>query len=59
MDIVGLLPKTIRGNMYIVVATEYLIKWPEAQAIPNAKASLVISFFYEDIIVTMDASKKF
>ena len=50
MDIVGPLPKTIRGNMYIVVATEYLTKWPEAQAIPNAKASLVILFFYEDII---------
>ena len=50
MDIVGPLLKTIRGNMYIVVATEYLTKWPEAQAIPNAKASLVILFFYEDII---------
>ena len=50
MDIVGPLPKTIRGNMYIVVATEYLTKWPEARAIPNAKASSVISFFYEDII---------
>ena len=36
--------------MYIVVATEYLTKWPEARAIPNAKASSVISFFYEDII---------
>ena len=50
MDIVGPLPKTSRGNMYIVVATEYLTKWPEARAIPNAKASSVISFFYEDII---------
>ena len=50
MDIVGPLPKTIRGNMYIVIATEYLTKWPEAQAIPNAKVSLIISFFYEDII---------
>ncbi|GET04035.1 uncharacterized protein LOC109147323 [Rhizophagus clarus] len=39
MDIVGPLPKTKNGNMYIVVATEYLIKWPEARAISNAKAS--------------------
>jgi hypothetical protein len=50
MDIVGPLPKTKNGNMYIVVATEYLTKWPEACAIPNAKASSVVSFFYEDII---------
>ncbi|GES74949.1 DDE-type integrase/transposase/recombinase [Rhizophagus clarus] len=50
MDIVGPLPKTKNGNMYIVVATAYLTKWPEARAIPNAKASSVVSFFYEDII---------
>ena len=50
MDIVGPLPKTTRGNTHIVVATEYLTKWPEARAIPNAKASSVVSFFYEDII---------
>jgi hypothetical protein len=50
MDIVGPLPMTKRGNKYIVVATEYLTKWPEARAIPDAKASSVVSFFYEDII---------
>ena len=50
MDIVGPLPKTKNGNSYIVVATEYLTKWPEARAIPDAKASSVVSFFYEDII---------
>jgi transcription initiation factor IIE alpha subunit len=50
MDIVGPLPKTKKGNKYIVVATEYLTKWPEARAIPDAKAKSVVSFFYEDII---------
>ncbi len=50
MDIVGPLPVTLRGNKYIVVATEYLTKWPEARAIPDAKAASVVSFFYEDII---------
>src|SRR5438045_4708821 len=54
MDIVGLLPKTDRGNMYIVVATEYLTKWPEARALQNAKASSVVSFFYEDVICCQD-----
>jgi|SRR6266498_2163686 len=51
MDIVGPLPKTRQGNQYIVIATEYLTKWPEAQAIPDAKASSVVSFFYEEIIM--------
>lgn len=50
MDIVGPLPKTKNGNMYIVVATEYLTKWPEVRAIPNAKAASVVTFFYEDVI---------
>ncbi|GES83881.1 KRAB-A domain-containing protein [Rhizophagus clarus] len=50
MDIVGPLPQTKDGNKYIVVATEYLTKWPEARAIPDAKATSVVSFFYEDII---------
>ena len=50
MDIVGPLPVTRNGNKYIVVATEYLTKWPEARALPDAKAASVVSFFYEDII---------
>ena len=50
MDIVGPLPKTKKGNTYIVVATDYLTKWPEARAIPDQKAATVSTFFYEDII---------
>ncbi|GBB91669.1 hypothetical protein RclHR1_19010003 [Rhizophagus clarus] len=50
MDIIGPLPTTLQGNKYIVVATEYLNKWPEARALSNAKATSVVSFFYEDII---------
>ena len=50
MDIVGPLPVTRQENRYIVVATKYLTKWPEACAIPDAKAASVVSFFYEDII---------
>ncbi|CAG8818317.1 15131_t:CDS:2, partial [Racocetra fulgida] len=38
------------GNKYIVVATKYLTKWPEARAIPDASASSVASFIIEDII---------
>ena len=50
IDIVGPLPTIKKGNQYIVVATEYLTKWPEARALPDAKAASVATFFYEDII---------
>ena len=50
IDIVGPLPTTERGNKYIVVATDYLTKWPETRALTNAKAASVVPFFYEDII---------
>jgi hypothetical protein len=50
IDIVGPLPKTKNSNSYIVVAMDYLTKWPEARAIPDQTAKTVASFFYEDII---------
>jgi hypothetical protein len=50
IDIVGPLPKTARKNRYIVVAMDYLTKWPEARAIPDMTAKSVASFFYEDIV---------
>jgi hypothetical protein len=50
IDIVGPLPKTKRENKYIVVATDYLTKWPEAKAIPEATALQVANFIYDEII---------
>jgi Integrase zinc binding domain/Integrase core domain len=50
IDIVGPLPLTDNGNKYIVVATDYMTKWPEARAIPQATAKQVASFIFEDII---------
>jgi hypothetical protein len=50
IDIVGPLPKTSQGHVHIVVAVDYLTKWPEARAIPDATAESVAKFFYEDII---------
>lgn len=50
IDIVGPLPETPRKNKYIVVATEYLTKWPEARALDKANAENVAEFIYEDII---------
>src|SRR5947207_8776384 len=50
IDIVGPLPRTVRNKKYIVVAIDYLTKWPEAKAISEATAEKVSEFIYEQII---------
>ncbi|CAG8611019.1 11566_t:CDS:2 [Cetraspora pellucida] len=50
IDIVGPLPVTPGGKKYIVVATEYLTKWPEARALERADAESVATFIFEDVI---------
>ena len=50
IDLVGPLPITPRGNRYIVVATDYLTKWPEVKAIPEASANAVAKFLFENIV---------
>ena len=50
IDIVGLLPRTMHGNWYIVVAIDYLTKWTEAWAIQLADTLMIAPFIYEDII---------
>jgi len=44
------LPLTNNGNKYIIVATDYLTKWPEASATSAADANTVVEFIYENII---------
>jgi len=50
IDLVGPLPLTKQGNRYLVVATEYVTKWPEVKAIPAKTALEVATFLYHDII---------
>src|SRR5436190_15029925 len=50
IDIKGPLPLTTKRNRYLVVAMDYFTKWPEAKAIPNAKAETVAQFIFEEII---------
>ncbi|GET66802.1 DDE-type integrase/transposase/recombinase [Rhizophagus irregularis DAOM 181602=DAOM 197198] len=50
IDIVGPLPRSKKGNRYIVVAIDYLTKWPEAKALSEATAENVATFIYENII---------
>ena len=41
MDIVGPLPKTRRGNKYILVISDYFTRWAEAIGLPNQEATTV------------------
>lgn len=50
IDFVGPLPKTKDGNRYIIVAMDYLTKWPEAKPVQEATAAETVKFVYEDII---------
>ena len=50
IDIVGPLPETHRKNKYIIVAIEYLTKWPEAKLVKKATSFEVAKFLYEEII---------
>jgi Integrase zinc binding domain/Integrase core domain len=50
IDFVGPLPVTAQGNRYIIVAMDYLTKWPEARPVPQATAEMTASFIYEEII---------
>ncbi|CAG8614942.1 14065_t:CDS:2, partial [Cetraspora pellucida] len=50
IDIVGPLPLTRNGNRYLVVAIEYLTKWPEVRVLPDCMAESVATFVLEDIV---------
>jgi hypothetical protein len=50
IDFVGPLPRTKKGNRYILVAMDYLMKWPEAKAMKETNAENTVEFIYKEII---------
>ena len=40
----GPLPVTESGNRHLVIAMDYFSKWPEAYALPNQEATMVVKF---------------
>ena len=58
VDLVGPLPKSKAGNKYIVVAMDYLSKWPEAHAIPDKTSKTVANFFLKDVIARHGCPKE-
>ena len=57
IDLVGPLPITKQNNRYIIVATDYLTRWPEACAVPDVRANTLAQFIFEEIICRHEISK--
>lgn len=49
IDLIGPLPRTARGNKYIVTLVDFFSKWPEAEALPDKSANAVTLFLYKMI----------
>lgn len=58
LDLVGPLPKTHNGNIYILCFTDYFTKMVEASAIPTADASTVADCLLEKVILNHGAPVK-
>ena len=51
IDLVGPLPKSYDGNRYIVIATDYVTRWCEAEAIKSKTANVIAKFLVEKIFI--------
>ena len=47
IDLVGPLPKTKRGNCFIITLVDFFSKWPEAAPLPDKSARSVATFLYQ------------
>ena len=47
VDLIGPLPKTTRGNKYIITVSCLFSKWPEAAALPDKTATGVAEFLFQ------------
>ena len=55
MDIVGPLPRTERGNKYILVISDYFTKWPEAFALVNKEAATIARVLVSELFARFGA----
>ncbi|CAF3794553.1 unnamed protein product [Rotaria sordida] len=50
IDITGPLPKTRRGNRFILVVVDYFTKWVELFPLQSTKASIIAQLFLDEVI---------
>ncbi|RWS21693.1 pol polyprotein-like protein, partial [Leptotrombidium deliense] len=55
LDIVGMLPRTTRGNRFIIVVTCYLSKYAITKAVKHVTAKDVAEFLLNDVILKFSA----
>jgi transposase InsO family protein len=51
-DAVGPVVESKTGNRYILVAVDYLTKWPMAMAVPNINEETTAEFLYRQVVVS-------
>ena len=56
MDLVGPLPQSDRGNLYILVICDYFTKYVEAFALPDQQADTVATAFIEGWVTRLGAN---
>ena len=57
-DFFGPLPRTQKGNLYILVGIDHFSRWPEAVAVRVATAEVVAEFFHARIIAQHGTPKE-
>ena len=55
VDLMGPLPKTENGNLYIAVVVDYFTKWAEAFALPNKQSQTVAEALVTGVICRLGA----
>jgi len=55
--LVGPLPRSAKGNHYLVVFQDRFTKWVQCRAIRKATARVVSQAFYEEIVTRFDCPK--
>jgi hypothetical protein len=51
LDFVGELPRTLKGNRWLLIAVDYATNWPIARAVPVANAEAIADFIYDEIVL--------
>jgi hypothetical protein len=60
LDVVGPInPNSSKGHMYILTATNYFTKWPEAVALKKVDAEELIKFLKDNILLRFGVPDKF
>ena len=58
MDLVGPVPQSDRGNLYILVICDYFTKYVEAFALPDQPADTVATTFIEGWVTRLGAPRE-